>query len=62
MGKIVFFEDLEVWLQARLFAKDIFLLTEKESFYREFRFKEQIKAQRKQRICTISLYSQGVMW
>lgn len=44
MGKIVFFEDLEVWLQARLFAKDIFLLTEKESFYREFRFKEQIKA------------------
>lgn len=44
MGKIDCFEDLEVWQQARQFAREIYRLTEKENFSKEYRFKEQIKS------------------
>ena len=44
MAKIESFEDLEVWKSARSLFKKIYKLTEKESFAKEYRFKEQIKS------------------
>ena len=44
MGVIEKFEDLEVWRESREFAKQIYRLTETESFSKEYRFKEQIKS------------------
>jgi four helix bundle protein len=44
MAAITCFEDLKVWQEARIFAKEIYFLTEKEKFSKEFRFKEQIKS------------------
>ena len=44
MATITCFEDLKVWQDARIFAKEIYFLTTKESFAKEFRFKEQIKS------------------
>ena len=44
MATITNFEELKIWQEARVFAKNIFILTQKESFSKEFRFKEQIKS------------------
>ncbi|MDR0811674.1 MAG: four helix bundle protein, partial [Paludibacter sp.] len=44
MAAITCFEDLKVWKDARIFAKEIYFLTEKDKFSKEFRFKEQIKS------------------
>ena len=44
MGTINSFEELKIWQEARGFARDIYFLTEKEEFSKEFRFKEQIKS------------------
>lgn len=43
MASITCFEDLKIWQEARIFAKDVYSLTTKESFSKEFRLKEQIK-------------------
>lgn len=44
MGNIERFEDLDIWKQARVFASEIYLLTEKETFSKEYRLKDQMKA------------------
>ena len=44
MATITRFEDLKVWQDARMFAKEIYFLASKESFSKEFRFKEQMKS------------------
>jgi four helix bundle protein len=44
MATINKFEDLEIWKLARQLAKQIFALTEKEKFSRDFELKNQIKA------------------
>ena len=35
---------MRIWQEARIFAKEIYFLAAKESFSKEFRFKEQIKS------------------
>jgi four helix bundle protein len=35
---------LRIWQEARIFAKEIYFLTAKECFSKEFRFKEQMKS------------------
>jgi four helix bundle protein len=36
------FEDIEAWQKARIYAKDIFLVTKSEKFARDFKLKDQI--------------------
>lgn len=43
MATITCFEDLEVWKMARIFAKEIFQLTCKVDFEKDYRFKSQIR-------------------
>lgn len=38
------FEDLEIWQLARKLCNNIFEITEKGSFMKDFRFKDQIKS------------------
>lgn len=44
MPTILKFEDLEVWKKARQLSLSVFLLSQKESFLKEYKFKEQIKS------------------
>jgi four helix bundle protein len=44
MPTILKFEELQIWKDARLLSTHIFQLTQRECFFREFRFKEQIKS------------------
>jgi hypothetical protein len=39
-----YFEDLEIWKQAREFCKDIYKITNYELFSKDYRFREQIRA------------------
>ncbi|MDD4971695.1 MAG: four helix bundle protein [Paludibacter sp.] len=43
MATIQRFEDLEVWKKAREICKNIFLLTQKEHFSKDYSLKDQIK-------------------
>ena len=43
MPKIEQFEDLAVWMLAREFARDIYKITERDNFSRDFRLKDQIR-------------------
>jgi len=38
------FEDLEIWKEARILCKYIFVITEKEPFCRDFKLRDQIRA------------------
>ncbi len=42
MGTITRFEDLEIWKKARLYAKEIFELTNKNGFEKDFSLRNQI--------------------
>ena len=42
MATINRFEDLEIWKNARVLCKDIYLQTQKERFSRNFRLVDQI--------------------
>lgn len=42
--KIEQFEDLEVWQEARKFAKKIFEISKKDPFVNDFRLRDQIRA------------------
>ncbi len=44
MATITKFEDLEIWKEARRLSLIIFQYTLKESFAKDFRFKDQIRA------------------
>ncbi len=44
MATIKRFEDLEIWIEARRLSLCIFEITQKETFSREYKFKDQIKA------------------
>jgi len=44
MGTIKNFEDLKIWQMGREFCKDIFRITNYESFVKDYRFRDQIKA------------------
>lgn len=44
MATITKFEELEIWQTARRLANSIFLLTQKELFSKDFRFRDQIRA------------------
>ena len=44
MPKILNFEDLEIWKEARELCKFIFEITSNEPFNKDFRFKDQIRA------------------
>jgi four helix bundle protein len=38
------FEDLEIWQEARVLCKYIFVITEKDPFCRDFKLRDQIRA------------------
>ncbi|MBP9927354.1 MAG: four helix bundle protein [Cyclobacteriaceae bacterium] len=42
MSKINSFEDLKVWQLARMLSKDIYLITQKDRFSKDFSLKDQI--------------------
>jgi len=42
--KVTRFEELEIWTDARELYKEVFLLTSKEPFCNDFRFRDQIRA------------------
>ncbi len=42
--KVQRFEDLEVWQKARGLSKSVFALTSNETFVKDFRFRDQIRA------------------
>jgi four helix bundle protein len=42
--KVTRFEDLEIWQQAKELSKIIFETTSKDSFSKDFRFRDQIRA------------------
>ena len=42
MATISRFEDLEIWQKARVLTKRIFILSKKEKFAQDFRFRSQI--------------------
>jgi four helix bundle protein len=44
MATINRFEDLKVWQSARELSKDIFVLTSRQPFSNDFRFRDQIRA------------------
>lgn len=44
MAKVNRFEDLMVWQTARLFCQDIFVITQRENFTSDYKFKAQIRA------------------
>lgn len=44
MPTILKFEELEIWKQARVLSLKIFHFTQKESFAKEYKLKEQIKS------------------
>jgi len=44
MATIKTFEDLEIWIEARKLAKEIFIISKQSELKTDFRFKEQIKA------------------
>ncbi len=44
MATIKTFEDLEIWIEARKLAKEIFIISNQSELKTDFRFKEQIKA------------------
>ena len=44
MATITRFEDLEIWQDARILAKEIYLISKETDLKTDFRFKEQIKA------------------
>ena len=44
MATINRFEDLEIWQEARILAKEIYLISKETELKTDFRFKEQIKA------------------
>lgn len=44
MGTITRFEDLEIWKRARMYAKEIFELTNKNGFEKDFSLRNQINA------------------
>ncbi|MDR0413788.1 MAG: four helix bundle protein [Prevotellaceae bacterium] len=44
MATIKRFEDLVIWQKARMLCRDIFQITNREIFARDFRFKDQIRA------------------
>jgi four helix bundle protein len=44
MATITRFEDLEIWQDARILAKEIYLISKVTDLKTDFRFKEQIKA------------------
>lgn len=43
MATIQRFEDLEVWIKSREICKNIFILTNKEKFSKDYSLKDQIK-------------------
>lgn len=43
MEKVAHFEDLIAWQKARELTKDIYLLTNKEPFSRDFGLRDQIR-------------------
>ena len=44
MSTINKFEDLSIWQQVRELCKDIFLITQREEFLKDYRFKSQIRS------------------
>ena len=44
MPIVLKFEDLEIWKQARVLSLQIFGFTQRESFAKEYKFKDQIKS------------------
>lgn len=42
MATITRFEDLEIWQKARILTKRVFVLSKKENFSQDFRFRNQI--------------------
>ncbi|MBR1786575.1 MAG: four helix bundle protein [Paludibacteraceae bacterium] len=44
MGKLSVFEDLPIWQEARLIAKDIYSITANDLFSKDFRFVSQIRS------------------
>jgi four helix bundle protein len=42
--KVEKFEDLEIWQEARDLSKYIFTLTSKEPFFKDFKFRDQIRS------------------
>lgn len=42
--KITRFEDLEIWQEARVLCKLVFTLTERDTFKKDFKLKDQIHA------------------
>ena len=44
MASIKCFEDLKIWQMSREFCKDIYRITVYESFAKDYRFKDQIRA------------------
>jgi four helix bundle protein len=42
--KVEKFEDLEIWQEARDLCKHIFTLTSKEPFFKDFKFRDQIRS------------------
>lgn len=42
--KVQRFEDLEIWIEARELCRIIFKITSKESFSKDYRFRDQIRA------------------
>lgn len=44
MATITQFEDLHIWQSARALSKEIFHLTSREPFSKDFRFRDQIRA------------------
>lgn len=44
MATITRFEEMEIWKEARRLSLEIFQYSQKESFAKDFRFKDQIRA------------------
>jgi hypothetical protein len=42
MGSIKSFEDIEAWQKARLFCKDIYVITQEGSFSKDFGLRDQL--------------------
>ena len=43
MATIKRFEDLESWKKSRELCKEIYIITKKEEFYKDFKFRDQIR-------------------